>query len=177
MQAYCGPISQAIPHFQALGYPVPAQMNPADFFLDTLAGKTRGEAGSVAPQDIAQRWRDSHANQQHDQEPVEGGLWSALKFKFFGDRRRSVPNFFKLFALGVERSTLQVLRNFNVLLIDVLLHALVGIVLGVAFVASDLMIPPIPAEYEALGLCPQAVNEAYCRLPINDDIGASSISL
>ena len=156
-------------------------MNPADFFLDALSGKVEGQPGSVATQDIPIRWRDAHTN--NDQRALgdhsQGFLastWAAFTFKFFGDRRRTYPSFFKLLALGAQRSALQCLRNMPAVFTDVIVHALVGLLLGLAFVARSLFIPPIPAEYSDLGLCPEAVNEAYCKFPIREDIGTSAES-
>jgi hypothetical protein len=38
-QVYLGPSTKALPYFNALGFSLPPNENPADFFLDVIQGK------------------------------------------------------------------------------------------------------------------------------------------
>ena len=44
--AYCGPSEGALPYFEASGFSMPAFENPADFFMDVIAGKANVRDGA-----------------------------------------------------------------------------------------------------------------------------------
>ncbi|KAH8076620.1 ATPase [Aureococcus anophagefferens] len=44
--AYCGPSEGALPYFEASGFSMPAFENPADFFMDVIAGKAAVRDGA-----------------------------------------------------------------------------------------------------------------------------------
>ncbi|KAG5177387.1 hypothetical protein JKP88DRAFT_346958 [Tribonema minus] len=145
---YMGPAEQALPHFQALGYSVPPQFNPADFLLDlvspgALAHGYASQGSSEANQEdeehrlrrfaLAAReaWRQRPADIDDDGDACASAA-AAAAADGIGDNAVTVPpnkgrvGALTQFRLLLVRSWRQVARNST----SMLARLATGIALG-----------------------------------------------
>lgn len=60
---YLGPSEGALPYFRNLGFKMPQHENPADWFMDVIAGKVKNEHNpALSAEGLADAWRESITN-------------------------------------------------------------------------------------------------------------------
>src|SRR4051794_29847047 len=74
---YCGAANQAAEHFAQVGYPCPAHVNPADWFLDVLAGKSK--SSSQLENGTSENKHASSVTASHEAAGIELGRMSSDK--------------------------------------------------------------------------------------------------
>ena len=63
---YVGAARKALEFFTDLGFSIPHLVNPADFFMDVIAGKyARQGDPDFTPQTLVQLWNEAEVDQQH----------------------------------------------------------------------------------------------------------------
>ncbi|KAJ3127909.1 hypothetical protein HK098_005550 [Nowakowskiella sp. JEL0407] len=73
--AYLGPVSEAKPYFEGLGFEFPPNGNPADLMMDILSGKgVNHTRGTMSPTDLINEWklfteRNKESNNSQIDEP------------------------------------------------------------------------------------------------------------
>jgi len=136
MTVYHGPSVDALAYFQGLGFKLPSLMNPADFFMDVIAGNVDiGESPEI--------------NTDND---FFVGKWAAEREKG-ASRKRSLPlakpigveayaiagsaTFAAQFYLFAKRATTQHVRKGQLFVMEIVLLIFIGLFIGNAYSSGN----------------------------------------
>ncbi|CAB3987012.1 ABC transporter, ATPbinding domain containing [Paramuricea clavata] len=126
---YQGNVLDAAKYFSSLGFNTPANVNPADFYMDVIGGSVKTEEDEEV--DLFEAW-----NKRSD---VEEGNSSVEKQACCGpEETRVLPNPLYQFLTFTKREFLLQLRLVKTLLIDVFLVFFAGGVLGALYLEVSL---------------------------------------
>uniref|UniRef100_A0A7S2W930 ABC transporter domain-containing protein n=1 Tax=Rhizochromulina marina TaxID=1034831 RepID=A0A7S2W930_9STRA len=140
---YVGRADGALGFFTGLGFKIPNLVNPADFFMDVIAGKYPREADpDFKAENLIEMWeaqedggRASAVSWSHENTPTPVTATALILVRPAG--------FVRSLLIFCHRSFAQTLRAWPQLLADVVLQAFAGILVGILYVHLDFAdIPP-----------------------------------
>jgi ABC-type multidrug transport system ATPase subunit len=131
---YLGPSVAAKAYFEDhLGFEIPPQMNPADFYMDAIAGlyKPRGRP-DFSTGDLFDAWRERGAayiaSLDRDAGGVEHAIDSSVPFE-----RRVPPSFARQAVVCLTRCVLLQRRHAREIVLDMILVLIAGTFLGAIY--------------------------------------------
>ncbi|XP_028413508.1 ABC transporter G family member 28-like [Dendronephthya gigantea] len=127
---YQGTVSGAATYFSSLGFNTPANVNPADYYMDVIGGSVKTGEEDV---DLFESWNKNSAGEG---ETSEDGM---KKIDSSGpEEKRVLPNPLYQFFTFTKREFLLQIRLVKTLLIDVFLVFFAGGVLGALYLEVKL---------------------------------------
>jgi energy-coupling factor transporter ATP-binding protein EcfA2 len=168
---FLGKSELALPYFTKLGYTMPELVNPADFFMDVIAGKCLRTVGSGQPPESSNILFDLWI---HNGQLVDSGIFfgenaivqsSVFELQNFQLNQHVQPidplayknlkpaGFWRALVVHVKRSMTQHTRNVDLLCFDIGLHILTGVMLGGVNGLVNVSNAASMFVYYSLGLC------------------------
>jgi len=184
---YKGAADEAMPHFERLGYQRQQQQsNPAEFLLEVLStadeaalnsffeenAKQQGEGGdenSVHLDDSGEEGSEMNDEEQEDDDQTERTWLQKLMQLVKGRRRRrkGVVSVWRYIWHAAWRQWLQRYRSPGAVVVLVVVHLLLGVVLGLGFLSGNgnIFLGPVPTEIASL--CPPPLTSLCRTLPVD----------
>jgi len=129
---YLGASGDAQEYFEKLGFECPDRVNPADFYMDVIAGKyPRRNDAEFESKDLFGMWAEHETSKRRS--PARAGSDVTCKVgKISMEQMKSVEpiGFFKSYGMYVGRTVLQYNKHKVTFLSDVLMQLVAGGVVG-----------------------------------------------
>eukprot|EP00762_Andalucia_godoyi_P002630 ANDGO_03310.mRNA.1 ABC transporter G family member 7 len=177
---YYGPFSSIVRWFEVqCGYIRSQFTNPADWVLDIINAAANGK-GSIQPRtksgpmtvsQLADIWKAAGSSYARTAEIAENSgrdLVAASSRGMADETVKAVSWFYQVWLL-TNRALLQHYRDISSVALDVVLHVLTGLIIGIGFVSTNLFQPPLSSEY--IPFCPPPVRMTFCVTAVQDEIG------
>eukprot|EP00808_Paulinella_micropora_P013567 g50285.t1 len=171
---YLGPSDHALPYFTSLGFKLPTNSNPADFFMDVISGSVpRQDFPDFKREDLFQLWETRHERPPYVQSPSTVAKGQSLDDLVL---RKSLkdspgPSRFTQMCLVAERTLVQTMRDKSWLIFDIILLLLGGLFFGLVYFQVHYIGPSPPP---VVASCQQAIGDPtasqMCALPLNDPL-------
>ena len=147
---YLGPAKGALGYFTGAGFDLPQHMNPADFFMDVIAGKVgRNGLPEFSKDDLFPLWNERRG-------PIEDGckhsLVSAAPLKAATIAKNGSALFTSQVFLFAKRAGQQHIRAVDAAIEDVFLLFFIGIFLGYAYDTGEMSDVPNTSLMFSFGL-------------------------
>ena len=158
---YLGPSEGAIKYFESIGFFCPARTNPADFFMDVIAGdvKRKGERGKFDAERLFEMWNKHQQRKMPGTNNASvGGIEANVLVK------REQASIWKMFYLFMRRAFTQQGRHLFDIAIDNLFVVVAAFFLGISFVTTPWWEPPA-AKSNFVG-CPEPVQDMLQKLTV-----------
>jgi len=133
---YQGDVEGAKEYFDGMGYPCPANINPADHYMDVIGGVLKKSDKKFDPVVLFDAWA-RHAKEQKSMQVNETDHGDGIKCDSLqvlvkpGDfEDRSMPNIFLQFMIFLKREGILQFRYIRSLLLDLFLVLIAGGILG-----------------------------------------------
>eukprot|EP00656_Telonema_subtile_P015808 TRINITY_DN18314_c0_g1_i1.p1 TRINITY_DN18314_c0_g1~~TRINITY_DN18314_c0_g1_i1.p1 ORF type:complete len:1304 (+),score=237.06 TRINITY_DN18314_c0_g1_i1:313-4224(+) len=156
---YCGPTNAASDYFEMQGYAIPAHVNPADFFMDIIAGDVEP---SATPSELCAMW----------EEAVEGEFGET---RLLGqpmnteeiNAHRTTAGIGHQIVLYLRQSVVQQKRELLFVGLDMILLLIGGLFLGAAFNDHSFYSYKAPLPELVWEACPGKLQDK-CKAPTQD---------
>ena len=150
---YLGPSEGALKYFEDNGFVCPPRTNPADFFMDVIAGDVLpANRKQFEPEELFEMWKRSESARQ------QRGAESGKRKSMDPPTERVQAGFTRMFALFLKRSFSQLLRHPVNVMIDNVFMLISALFLGLNFENDSFWAAP-PSEDSFFG-CPAPVAKA-----------------
>jgi ATP-binding cassette, subfamily G (WHITE), member 2 len=168
---YFGGSGNILQHFEDLGFKCEEHENPADMFLDVVAGSRCSKDGKTfTPYELHQKWqthnvdmkyqmRDIVTDYQKEKQNSESGL-------LIIPPRKPVP-FMSRFIQHFRRAYIQFFRDYERLFLSIFIHLLAGTVLGFSFSNDDAGLYTPGLHSSMVPFCPEIIADRCRNEPIN----------
>lgn len=122
---YMGRTEDMEPYFDKMGFPLPPQINPADYYMDVIAGLIPcSNNPNFKKEDLFEIWKEHIENESpYDEGLIEKGYGGEIK-------TREAAGFFEQVYLLFKRAILQRCRTPLTILVPVVLSAGTGCLIG-----------------------------------------------
>eukprot|EP00656_Telonema_subtile_P053194 TRINITY_DN7629_c0_g2_i2.p1 TRINITY_DN7629_c0_g2~~TRINITY_DN7629_c0_g2_i2.p1 ORF type:complete len:1340 (+),score=312.89 TRINITY_DN7629_c0_g2_i2:188-4207(+) len=158
---FCGPTGLALEYFGMHGYTVPHHVNPADFYMDIIAGEAKPMA---TPEQLVSRWQQA-ANGEFgrtrlNQEPL---------CDIAVNPHRTTEGVLPQTILYLRQALVQQKREFLYIALDMVLLLIGGCFLAAAFADHDDYEYKAPLPENVYTQCPGKLQDK-CKAPTQDKL-------